>query len=83
MGMKAANFEMILKIAAATDGGRRLVIAMGDLNIIAEELEAVGILAPPGLTLIRPEGTASVRTIGKGSLTDYVLVTTRLVAAVQ
>ena len=33
LGIKGANFEMLLDIAAATDGGRRLVIAMGDYNI--------------------------------------------------
>ena len=36
MGIKDANFEMLLEIAAATDGG--MVIAMGDFNIKAEEL---------------------------------------------
>ena len=50
MGIKDANFEMLLEIAAATDGGRRMVIAMGDYNIKADELEASGILRALGLT---------------------------------
>ena len=33
MGIKDANFEILLEIAVATDGGRRMVIAMGDYNI--------------------------------------------------
>ena len=36
MGIKDANFEMLLEIAAATDGGRRMVIAMGGFNIKAD-----------------------------------------------
>ena len=36
LGIKDANFEMLLDIAAATDRGRRMVIAMGDYNIRAE-----------------------------------------------
>ena len=35
MGLQGANFEVLLNISAATDEGRRLVIAMGDSNIKA------------------------------------------------
>ena len=30
LGGKGANFEILLEIAAATDGGRRTVVAMGE-----------------------------------------------------
>ena len=49
MGIKDVNFEMLLEIAAATDGGRGMVIATGDFNIKANELEASGILRSLGL----------------------------------
>ena len=58
-------------------------MAMGGLKIKAEQLEAVGILAPSGLTLIRPEGTASTCTSGKGSLIDSALLMKRFAAAVH
>ena len=71
-----------MSIVAATDGGRRFVIAMGDFNITADELEGLGILDAMGLTLIRSSGGQNTCTSGKGSLIDYALVTTNSVAAI-
>ena len=51
LGLKGANFEMLLEFSAATNGGRRMVIAMGDFNIASEELAASGILSSLGLTV--------------------------------
>ena len=76
MGIKDANFEMLQEIAAATDGGRRMVIAMGDYNIKADELEASGILRALGLTLVKAENIVKTCTSGKGSCIDDALVTT-------
>ena len=75
LGIKGANFEMLLDIAAATDGGRRMVIAMGACNIRAEELEASGILKALGLTLVKADNVSKTCTRGKGSCIDYTLVT--------
>ena len=66
MGITGANFEMLLDIAAATDGCRRMVIAMGDFNIRAEELEASGILKALGLTLIKADNSSTTCTSGQG-----------------
>ena len=71
-----------MEIAAATDGGRRMVIAMGDFNIKAEELEASGILRALGLTRVKAENTDKTCTSGKGSCIDYALVTTGSVEAI-
>lgn len=57
MGIEDANFEMLFEIASATYGGRRMVIAMGDYNIKADELEASGILRSLGLTLAKAKKT--------------------------
>ena len=67
---------MLLEISAAIDGGRMMVIAMGDYNIKANELEASGILRSLGLTLVKAENTDKTCTSGKGSCIDYALVTT-------
>lgn len=75
MGITDVDFEMPLEVAAATDGGRRIVIAMGDFNMKAEELEASGILRSLGLTLIRLENSTNTCTCGRGSCIDYALVT--------
>ena len=75
LGIKDANFEMLLDIAAATDGGRRMVIAMGDYDIRAEELEASGILKALGLTRVRADNSDTTCTSGQGSCIDYALVT--------
>ena len=40
VGLTGANYEIIRDIGAATNGGRRFVIAMGDFNIRPEILEA-------------------------------------------
>lgn len=82
MGIKDANFEMLVEIAAVADGGRRMAIAMGNYNIKAEELEASGILRALGLTLVEAENTDKTCTSGKGSCIDYALVTTRFVDAI-
>lgn len=82
MGIKDANFEMLLDIASATDGGRRMVIAMGDHNMKAEELEASGILKAMGLTLIKADNTDMTCTSGNGSCIDYALVTSGFVDAI-
>ena len=73
---------MLLDIAAATDGGRRMVIAMGDFNIRAEELEASGILKALGLTLIKADNESKTCTSGKGSCIDYALVTSGFTEAI-
>ena len=65
LGIKGANFEMLLDIAAATDEGRRMVIAMGDYNIRAEELEASGILKALGLTLVKADNSSTTCASGK------------------
>ena len=82
LGIKGANFEMLLDIAAATDGGRRMVIAMGDYNIKAEELEASGILKSLGLALIKADNASKTCTSGKGSCIDYALVTSKFTEAI-
>ena len=82
LGIKDANFEMLLDIADATDGGRRMVIAMGDYNIRAEELEASGILKALGLTLVRAENSDITCTSGQGSCIDYALVTSGFTEAI-
>ena len=82
VGLKGANFEMLLEIAAATNGGRRLVIAMGDFNITANELETSGVLRSLGLTLIRADNTDITCTAGKGSCIDYALVTSNYTEAI-
>ena len=73
---------MLSDIAAATDGGRKMVIAMGDYNIRADELEASGILKALGLTLIRADNTDITCTSGKGSCIDYALVTSGFTDAI-
>ena len=82
MGIKDANCEMPLEITAATDGGRRMVIAMGDYSINADELEASGILRAFGLTLVKAENTEKTCTSGKGSCIDYALVTSGFTEAI-
>ena len=46
---------MLFEIGAATDGGRRVAITMGDYNVKADELEVSGILRALGLTLVKAE----------------------------
>ena len=82
LGIKGANFEMLLDIAAATDGGRRMVIAMGDYNIRAEELEASGTLKALGLTLVKADNSSMTCTSGKGSCIDSALVTSGFTEAI-
>ena len=59
-----------------------MVVAIGDFNIKAEELEASGLLRALGLSLIRPENSKITCTSGKGSCIDYALVTTGYVDAI-
>ena len=82
LGLSGANMEQILSIAAATDGGRRFVIAMGDFNIRAEVLESSGILDALHLTLIRAGDGLNTCSMGSGSHIDYALVTTAFVPAI-
>ena len=82
IGLQGANYEMIRDIAAATDGGRRFVIAMGEFNIKPEMLEASGLLEALGLTLIRPDNVSITCTSGEGAMLDYALVTTSFVNAI-
>ena len=81
-GITGANSDLLTSIQKKTDGGRRFVIAAGDFNIAADELEASGLLDALGLTLVRPEGVDITCTSGKGAMLDYVLVTTRFATAV-
>ena len=82
MGIKDANFEMLLDIASAADGGRKMVIAMGDYNIKAEELVASGILTALGGTLVKADNTDTTCTSGNGSCIDYAVVTSGFVDAI-
>jgi len=82
VGLVGGNYEMIRDIGAATDGGRRFVIAMGDYNIKPEILEASGLLEAFGLTLIRPDNVDITCTSGEGAMLDYALATTNFVSAV-
>ncbi len=66
---------MMLK--ALSDDGRRCVIATGDFNITADAMEASGILEAIGMTLIRPSNATVTCHMGKGSLIDYALITTK------
>ena len=66
IGLTGANIEMLQQISRATHGGRRFVIAMGDVNITAEALEGSGLLAELGLTLIRPNNVDIGCTSGTG-----------------
>ena len=43
-GIKDLNVNVLRGISEATDSGHRFVIASGDWNITADELEASGIL---------------------------------------
>ena len=54
LGLNGANSELLLESAPATDGGRRVVIAIGDSIIAADDLEASGMLGALGLIVIRP-----------------------------
>ena len=83
LGLKGATFGLLRIIAAATDGGRRFVIAFGDLNINVDDLEALGMLDALGLSVARPANCDVASTMGKGSLIDYALVTTRFAAAID
>ena len=82
IGLKGANYEMIRSIAAATNGGRRFVIAMGDYNIKPEILEASGLLEAYGLTIVKPDNVDITCTCGEGSMIDYALVTTNFLGAI-
>ena len=83
MGPKEANFEMLQNIVAAIEGDRKFLIAIGDYNIPAGDLEASGMLEALGLTVIRPANTDVICPRGKGSLIGYALVTTRFAAAID
>ena len=82
VGPIGANYEMIRGIGAATDGGRRRVIAMGDFNVKPEILEASGLLESVGLTLIRSDNVDITCASGEGVMLDYALVTTSFVSAI-
>lgn len=53
-GIRDLNVNVLRGISDATDNGRRLVIASGDWNITAYDLEASGVLKGLGLELVRP-----------------------------
>ena len=39
MGIKGENIDLLLRLKALSDDGRRCVIAPGDYNVTAEEME--------------------------------------------
>ena len=75
-GIKDTNLDYIRGIAEATDNGHRCVIASGDWNIVADELESSGILEGLGLELVRPSNSDFVCAASKrGALIDYLITT--------
>ena len=75
-GIKDLNVNVLRGISEATDSGHRFVIASGDWNITADELEASGILEGLGLELVRPSnGDVTCTASKKGTLIDYVIIT--------
>ena len=75
-GLKDGNLECLRCIAEATDQGRRCVLASGDCNMTAAELEASGILDGLGLEIVVPASSAYTGTAGEeGSPIDHLLIT--------
>ncbi len=76
-GVRDENIDILLRLTALSDGGRRCVIAPGDFNISAQAMEESGILSALGMVLVRPGNAEVTCHLGKGSLIDYVLITAR------
>ena len=71
-----SKVNVLRGIADATGNGRRLVIASGDWNITADDLEASGVLEGLGLEIVRPtNGEYTCTASKKGTLIDYVVIT--------
>ena len=75
LGIKDINLDSIRSVAEAIDVGHWCVIASGDWNITADELEASGILDGLGLEIVRPTNSDVTCTAGKhGPMIDYLII---------
>lgn len=81
--MPADTIAKLRQLGTAADGGRFCIIASGDWNITAQDLDRSGILDGLGLSIIWPEGSPVSCSAGKGSLIDYAVITTAFLPIVQ
>lgn len=80
----ADNTDKFRAVGRATDDGLQCIVASGDLNIPAQDLEDSGILDGLGLAIIFPSnGNATCTQSAKGTLLDYSIITERFLPLVQ
>ena len=72
--MKVCNFDLLMQISNATNGGRDCVTAMGDYNIKVEDLIKSGLVEALGLEIILPSNSSISCSARKHGSIDYTLI---------